>query len=74
MADRSGHSPALAHRKADATRDEREAELHEDRVRLGPPAAVDHEADALLVVAALALVSVDLQQLGVDVLEGVRIG
>ena len=50
-----------------------EAELHDDRVRLGPSAAVDHEADAPL-EAGLAFVSVDLQQLGAGALEGVRIG
>ena len=71
MADRMCRSPALAQSEADATSNNREAEPQDDRVRLGPSAAVDHEADALPVACILP---VDLQQLGVGALESVLIG
>jgi hypothetical protein len=74
MADYSGHSPALAHREADARSEEREAELHDDRVRLGPSAALHHEADASIVVAAVLIIPEMMQQLGIGALEDARAG
>lgn len=53
--DRSGHSPALAHSKADPIGNARESEFHDDRVRLGPSTTIDHLPDALLVVAAVGM-------------------